>query len=134
MTPEEAEHAKTKDMSRLTLDGRIYLCDPESDTTGMERLTINGKVYFRSIAEEKLIKAEEEAEKRAKYKNHLKVMIYSVHNLPPSQKVYIVMTHGKRVVNVGTLRGNRPKWNQAIRFKNAEFTGNVTFRLHGERG
>ena len=44
------------------------------------------------------------------------------------------MIHGHRIVNVGTLRNGRPKWNQAIRFKNAEFTGNVTFRLHDERG
>jgi hypothetical protein len=44
------------------------------------------------------------------------------------------MKHGSRVVNVGSLKGDRPKWNQAIRFRNAEYTGDVKFHLHNEMG
>ena len=77
MTPDEPK----KDVSRLVINGKIYLLEME-DTAGCERLVINGKVYYRSIAEEKRIKAEELALLRSKHKANVKVMIYSVHNIP----------------------------------------------------
>jgi len=71
---------------------------------------------------------------RTPYKNNLKVMVYSIHNLPSNVRTMIVMKHGHRVVNVGSLKGDRPKWNQAIRFRNAEYTSDVKFHLHNELG
>jgi hypothetical protein len=51
------------------------------------------------------------ARNRKARKAPLKVMIYSVHNLPLDAKTSVMMIHGSRIVNVGVLKNNRPKWN-----------------------
>ena len=75
------------------IDMKIYLKDPEGDKAGMETTVVNGITYYRSLAEEKKWrKAEAERLKmanRTAFRANLKVMCYSVHNLPSNTKTSV---------------------------------------------